>query len=223
MTRRTRIRVPIERASAPSRRYATCDVHCHSNTQTRTRGSECTLIRTKTRTHVTVVYYRTVQCDLAGYYRPWDPRRPEIGPDMAQSHEDRERSRRECGSCGHPDHRLVAARAVRVAYGYARAPLLPPDPRQPDHATITVADEAEQATKEEAPEVNRGECTHTHRRPIVARAARTADGYAGAPPLLARRPQCPPPASPTAGAGDHGPPRRRRSGPRTLPTLPPRR
>ena len=130
MTRRTRIRVPIERASAPSRRYATCDVHCHSNTQTRTRGSECTLIRTKTRTHVTVVYYRTVQCDLAGYYRPWDPRRPEIGPNMAQSHEDRKRSRRECGSCGHPEHRLAAARAVRVAYGYARAPLLPPDPRQ---------------------------------------------------------------------------------------------
>ena len=45
---------------------------------------------------------------------------------MAQSHEDRERSRRECGSCGHPDHRLVTARAVRVVYGYARAPLLPP-------------------------------------------------------------------------------------------------
>ena len=48
LTRRTRIRVLIERAGAPSRRYATCDVHCHSNTQTRTRGSECTLIRTKT-------------------------------------------------------------------------------------------------------------------------------------------------------------------------------
>ena len=137
---------------------------------------------------------------------------------MAQPHEDRERSRRECGSCGHPDHRLVAARAVRVAYGYARAPLLPPDPRQPDHTTIAVADEAEQATKEEAPEVNPGECTHTHRRPIVAPAARVAYGHARPPPLLARRPQCPPASSPAAGAGDHGPPRRRRSSPRTLPT-----
>lgn len=123
---------------------------------------------------------------------------------MAQSHEGRERSRRECGSCGHPDHRLVAARAVRVAYGYARAPLLPPDPRQPDHTAITVADEAEQATKEEAPGVNHGECTHTHRRPIVAPAARVAYGHARPPPLLARWPQCPPPAPPTAGAGGHG-------------------
>ena len=53
LTRRTRIRALIELAGAPSRRFATCDVHVHSNAQTRTRGSECTLIRTKTRTYVT--------------------------------------------------------------------------------------------------------------------------------------------------------------------------
>ena len=178
MTRRTRIRALIERAGAPSRRFATCDVHVHSNTQTRTRGSECTLIRTQTRTHVTVVYYRTVQCDLAGYYRPWDPRRPEIGPNMAQSHEDRKRSRRECGSCGHPDRRLFATRAVRVAYGYARPPLLPPDPprHRPDPPGPPPGGQG--GRLEVGPEVNRGEYRHKGGRLIAAEAAAAADGYA---------------------------------------------
>ena len=97
---------------------------------------------------------------------------------MAQSHEDRKRSRRECGSCGHPDHRLAAARAVRVAYGYARAPLLPPDPprHRPDPPGPPPGGQG--GRLEVGPEVNRGEYRHKGGRLIAAEAATAADGYA---------------------------------------------
>ena len=48
---------------------------------------------------------------------------------------------------------------------------------------MIVADEAEHTTAEQAAEVNQGEHTRTGRRPIVARAARVAYGYARAPLL----------------------------------------
>ena len=87
----------------------------HANTHQNTHARYCSLLS-----------YRAVR--FGRLLPTLGPTPTRDRPNMAQSHEDRKRSRRECGSCGHPDRRLFAARAVRVAYRYARAPLLPPDP-----------------------------------------------------------------------------------------------
>ena len=150
-------------------------VRMHANTHQNTHACYCSLLS-----------YRAVR--FGRLLPTLGPTPTRDRPNMAQSHEDRKRSRRECGSCGHPDRRLFAARAVRVAYGYARPPLLPPDPprHRPDPPGPPPGGQG--GRLEVGPEVNRGECTDTHRRPIVAPAARVAYGHARPPPLLARRP-----------------------------------
>ena len=123
--RRQRWRITAREERVWFCRNSTCPAHVHSNTQTRTRASEWTQVRTKTHAHVTIVHYRTVGCEgavirgsqyhqgrCAGCqdHRGWKPEQPPDATHTTVGPRDRRRG-------GHSSGRVHQRRTIGAGAG----------------------------------------------------------------------------------------------------------